>query len=151
VLSCGLKQFAQPAPQAFTSFEQVPPGPDRLEHMPLAEQPVVHCPFWQVAVVSMLDTHAWPHAPQAALSFVRSWQAPLQLVFGNVHAETHVPESHTWPVAQTWPQAPQLVASPRSASQPSLGAPLQSAKPGWHEAMAQAPAAQVSVNTAGPS
>jgi hypothetical protein len=141
----GFQQFAQLAPQAFTSLEQV------LAHTPLAEHPVVHCPFWHVAVVSMLDTHFWPHAPQAAPSCVRSWQAPLQFVFGKVHAGTQLPESHTSPVAQKWPQAPQLVAAPRSASQPSLASPSQSAKPGWHEAMAQAPAGQMSVSTAGPS
>jgi hypothetical protein len=55
----------------------------------------VHIPFWQVASLAVSGMQVCPHLPHAALSLVRSRQAPLQSVFGNVHAAAHVPESHT--------------------------------------------------------
>ncbi len=87
----------------------------------------------QVGVEFAGDGHTLPHAPQLALSLVGSEQLPPQRTSPAAqpiwHEYAPMTNRHTGVAAgQTRPQTPQLVASPRSISQPSARTPLQSAQ-----------------------
>jgi hypothetical protein len=62
-------------------------------------------------------THVWPpaqvvpHAPQFALSLLRSTQPPLHAERPVAQAAAHLPAEQTWPAAHAVPQAPQLATS----------------------------------------
>jgi len=95
-----------------------------------------------VTHVSLLG-QAVPHAPQLLESFVVSVHFWSHAVVPDAQLAAHVPEAHNGSVpVQAMVQLPQVAAAPKSASQPSFGSPLQSAKPAAHEDVGttQAPA-----------
>jgi hypothetical protein len=106
------------------------PAPAQSAFVAQPHTPSVHLP----------DKHGSPQRPQAFASHPSSGRGvPGRLQFENpgAHVETQTPPTHardpTCSPEQARSQAPQwsaLVAS--SASHPSPGSPLQSAKPGWH-------------------
>lgn len=74
-------------------YSQPPFGCPHVDQPALHVMP--HVPAEHDHVPSLVG-HWWPQPPHANGSALRSWQAPLQLVFGNVQLEAHVPVSQTW-------------------------------------------------------
>jgi hypothetical protein len=55
--------------------------------------------------------HACPHAPQFALSFCVSTQAPAHAWSPGKQPDSHAPPEHTWLAGHFTPQPPQLFGS----------------------------------------
>ena len=117
---------------------------------------MVHAPPTHPSVDTCGSAQTVPQAPQ----FVGSMEVRVQNAVTPVphvarpapQVVPHAPAEHTWPAEHAMPQLPQLVLSVRvSVSQPSLGTPLQSAKPAAHPpvGITHAPATHDCADTCG--
>ncbi len=113
----------------------------------MVHAPTVHAEAAQPSAVVLARAQTVPHAPQlegsiAVLAQYAVDPAP-QEVSGEAHVVVQAPREQTWPAGQVIPHAPQLALSDwRLASHPSTAEWLQSAKPGLHAVMPQAPTEQ---------
>jgi hypothetical protein len=115
-------------------LQRVSPGPQTSGVVP--QDPLLH-----VATEPEAAVHGWPHVPQLDGSLERSMHRPVpQLAVGAAHDATHPPEAQSGVAPeQEVAQLPQVCALVRSASQPFVGSPSQSAHPLLQLTISQAP------------
>jgi len=104
-------------------------------------------PAWQCKVQTASSqapsepVHRWLQVPHAAADEYKSTHRDPHVVSGGAHAATHPEAAQSGAVSSQWVlQEPQLLGLERSASQPLVGLPSQSAQPTSQVPMTQAPA-----------
>jgi hypothetical protein len=102
---------------------------------------VPQTPDVHVAIDPVAAVHAVPQTAQFAGSLDRSTHRPVpQFARGAVHVATHPLGLNKDAVPlHAIPQLPHVCGLVRSASQPFVGSPSQSAHPGLHVTVSQAP------------